>query len=75
MAPSPRGFAHRKLFSEGDSIERTGHWQFSGASIALTAAIYREVGGLEPRNALEDEQLEDALRRHGVPIERLALLR
>jgi hypothetical protein len=43
--------------------------------MALTAAIYREVGGLEPSNALEDERLEDALRRHGVPIERLLSVR
>jgi hypothetical protein len=43
--------------------------------MALTAAVYRKVGGMEPRDALEDEQLEDALRRHGVPIERLLSVR
>jgi glucosyl-3-phosphoglycerate synthase len=46
------------------------HWQFSGASLALTAATYQEIGGLEPRAALEDEYLERALLRRGVPIER-----
>ena len=46
------------------------HWQFSGASLALTAATYAEIGGLEPRTALEDEHLERALIRCGIPIER-----
>ncbi|CAA9492718.1 MAG: hypothetical protein AVDCRST_MAG25-3453 [uncultured Rubrobacteraceae bacterium] len=46
------------------------HWQFSGASLALTAATYAEVGGLEPRAALEDEYLERALERCSIPIER-----
>ncbi len=46
------------------------HWQFSGASLALTAATYEEIGGLEPRAALEDEYLERALAMRGVPIER-----
>jgi hypothetical protein len=30
---------------------------------------------MEPRDALEDEQLEHALRRHGVPSERLLSVR
>jgi GT2 family glycosyltransferase len=51
------------------------HWQFSGASLALTAAVYREVGGLEPRASLEDEHLEAVLRRRGIPIERLLSVR
>ena len=46
------------------------HWQFSGASIALTAATYAEIGGLEPLTALEDEALQRTLERHGIPIER-----
>ncbi len=46
------------------------HGHFSGASMALTADTYRRVGGLEPRRALEDEALEQALERHGVPIVR-----
>jgi glucosyl-3-phosphoglycerate synthase len=66
---------HRKLLSELTPSGRTEHWQFSGASMALTAAVYRMVGGMEPRHALEDEQLEHALRRHGVPIERLLSVR
>ena len=51
------------------------HHQFSGASLAVTASTYAEVGRLEPREALEDEGFERALHRHGVPIERLAAVR
>ena len=51
------------------------HWQFSGASLALTAAVYREVGGLEPRSSLEDEHLEQVLRQRDIPIERLLSVR
>ncbi len=47
-----------------------GHWQFSGASMALAAGTYEEIGGLDPVAALEDEALERSLRRHGVEIER-----
>lgn len=49
---------------------RTEHRRFSGASLSLTAATYKEIGGLEPRTALEDEHLELALARRGIPIER-----
>jgi glucosyl-3-phosphoglycerate synthase len=65
---------HEALLAAGRP-ETVEHWQFSGASLALTATVYREVGGLEPRAALEDEQLERVLRRHGVPIERLLSVR
>jgi glucosyl-3-phosphoglycerate synthase len=51
------------------------HHQFSGASLAVTAATYAAVGRLEPREALEDEGFERALTRHGVPIERLDAVR
>jgi hypothetical protein len=66
---------HRTLLSEPEPAGRTEHWQFSGASMALTAEVYRKIGGLEPRDALEDEQLEHTLQRHGVPIERLLSVR
>lgn len=68
-------FRHQRLLSDPESSGRTEHWQFSGASMALTAAVYREVGGLESREALEDEQLERVLCRHEVPIERLLSVR
>lgn len=51
------------------------HWQFSGASMAVTAETYREVGGLEPLVALEDEAFEAALIAHGVPITRSLAVR
>jgi glucosyl-3-phosphoglycerate synthase len=66
---------HESLLSEPDNMGATEHWQFNGASLALTAKIYQEMGGLEPRVALEDEHLEYVLRRHGVPIERLTSVR
>ncbi len=46
------------------------HHQFSGASLALTAATYRRCGGLPVRAALEDEALEHELRLRGVAIHR-----
>ena len=66
---------HESLLSEPEQLGKTEHWQFSGASLALIAEVYREIGGLEPRVALEDEHLEDVLRRQGVPIERLLSVR
>jgi glucosyl-3-phosphoglycerate synthase len=66
---------HNELLSEPAASGRTEHWQFSGASMALTAAVYRGVGGIDPREALEDEQLERVLRAHGIPIERLLSVR
>jgi hypothetical protein len=61
----------RKLLEDPNLLGKTEHWQFSGASLALTAGIYREVGGLEPLFALEDEHLERVLRSHCIPIDRL----
>ncbi len=46
------------------------HWQFSGASLAVTAKTYLRVGGMVPAAALEDEAFESTLIRHGVPIHR-----
>ncbi len=46
------------------------HWQFSGASMAVTADTYRAVGGLGESTHSEDEALERALLERGVPIER-----
>ncbi|HEX3909624.1 MAG TPA: glucosyl-3-phosphoglycerate synthase [Solirubrobacteraceae bacterium] len=51
------------------------HHQFSGASLALTAATYRRCGGLPVRAALEDEALEHELRIRGVAIHRSAQVR
>ncbi len=70
--------AHARLErarGHADAPARIEHHQFSGASMALTAATYARVGPLEPRAGLEDEGLERLLRRHGVPIDRLAAVR
>lgn len=65
---------HLDLLSDLSSDEMNGsnteHWQFSGASLSLTAAVYKEIGGLEPRAALEDEYLERVLRQRRIPIKR-----
>lgn len=47
------------------------HWQFSGASLAVTAEAYTAVGGMPHAEALEDEAFERALIAQGVPIHRL----
>jgi glycosyltransferase involved in cell wall biosynthesis len=64
---------HEHLLS--DPAGEAQHWQFSGASMTLTAAVYTQVGGLEPLTALEDEHLEKLLRHHNVPIHRLLSVR
>jgi glucosyl-3-phosphoglycerate synthase len=51
------------------------HWQFSGASLAVTAEVYRQVGGIAPHASLEDEAFERALIARGVPIERSLAVR
>lgn len=63
---------YARVLHESSPAERrlAGHWQFSGASMAATAATYAQVGGIEPRPELEDESFERALRRHRVPIVR-----
>ncbi|MBA2715098.1 MAG: glycosyltransferase family 2 protein [Rubrobacteraceae bacterium] len=66
---------YERLLSEPDRPGKSEHWQFSGASLALTAEVYAEVGGLEPKTDLEDEHLEGVLRHHGVPIDRLLSVR
>ena len=51
------------------------HHQFSGASLALTAAAYRQCGGLPVSAALEDEALERELSNRGIPIHRSRAVR
>ena len=48
------------------------HHHFAGASLGITAAAYRSVGGLEPVSALEDAAFATRLAMHGVPIRRAA---
>jgi len=51
------------------------HHQFSGASLALTARTYQEVGGLPDVDALEDEALQRLLEERGIPIVRSGRVR
>jgi glucosyl-3-phosphoglycerate synthase len=46
------------------------HHHFAGASLGVTAAVYRSVGGIEPLTALEDAAFADRLAAHGVSIRR-----
>ncbi|MBA2534395.1 MAG: hypothetical protein H0V21_05250, partial [Rubrobacter sp.] len=66
---------YERLLSEPGRPGKPEHWQFSGASLALTAEVYSKVGGLEPLTDLEDEHLEGVLRNHGIPIDRLLSVR
>jgi glucosyl-3-phosphoglycerate synthase len=51
------------------------HHHFAGASLAITAAAYRDVGGLEPLASLEDAAFETRLREHGIAVRRAADVR
>jgi glucosyl-3-phosphoglycerate synthase len=51
------------------------HHHFAGASLAVTAAVYRDVGGLEPLASLEDAAFETRLREHGIAVTRAADVR
>jgi glucosyl-3-phosphoglycerate synthase len=66
---------HQKILADPDRLGTAEHWQFSGASLALTAETYAQVGGLAPRATLEDERLELVLREQRIPIERLLSVR
>ena len=66
---------YEKLLSNPHPSGMAEHWQFSGASLSLTAGTYKSVGGLQPLESLEDEHLEEVLRQKGVPIERLLSVR
>ncbi len=66
-----RGRERLLAVTEADPGQPTAeHHQFSGASLALTAATYRRCGGLPVRAALEDEALERELQARRVPIHR-----
>ncbi|HEY2656517.1 MAG TPA: glycosyltransferase family 2 protein, partial [Solirubrobacteraceae bacterium] len=48
------------------------HHHFAGASLGITAAVYRSVGGMEPLAALEDVAFAARLAAHDVPVLRAA---
>jgi len=60
--------AQARLAHVRPGAERCEHHHFSGASLAVTARTYREVGGLPIGEALEDEALGRALEDRGIPI-------
>lgn len=62
-----------RLAATGDPP--ASHPFFSGASIGLTAAAHRRVGGVPDRVALEDQALEGALADAGIPIVRSRAVR
>jgi glycosyltransferase involved in cell wall biosynthesis len=78
----PGGVRRRR---ERDAAERlgrvrrmdpdAGHHHFAGASIGITAAAYRQVGGLEPLIALEDAAFAHRLAEHGISILRASDVR
>ncbi|MDX6341967.1 MAG: glucosyl-3-phosphoglycerate synthase, partial [Trebonia sp.] len=47
---------------------QASHHHFAGASLGITAAAYRAVGGLEPLAALEDAAFADRLAAHGIAV-------
>ncbi|MGH2857823.1 MAG: glucosyl-3-phosphoglycerate synthase, partial [Solirubrobacteraceae bacterium] len=57
------------------SEPEAGHHHFAGASIGVTAEVYRSVGGIEPLAALEDAGFAARLRERGVPILRASDVR
>jgi glucosyl-3-phosphoglycerate synthase len=77
LAARDRAVAMRtqRALSLSAAPELVEHHQFSGASLALTAAAYARCGGLPVRAALEDEALEHALAGQGVAIHRSARVR
>ena len=67
--------AARRLRRVREREPGAGHHHFAGASIGVTAAVYRQVGGLEAVPALEDATFEARLRAHGIAILRAADVR
>jgi glucosyl-3-phosphoglycerate synthase len=51
------------------------HHHFAGASIGVTAEVYRRVGGMAPLAALEDAAFAQRLAARGIPIVRAADVR
>jgi glucosyl-3-phosphoglycerate synthase len=57
------------------SEPEAAHHHFAGASLGVTAATYREVGGIEPLAALEDAGFAARLAAHNIPILRASDVR
>jgi glucosyl-3-phosphoglycerate synthase len=66
---------HRRRRDAAQRLERVrqadpgaAHHHFAGASIGVTAGVYRAVGGLEPVPALEDAAFAERLTQAGIPV-------
>ena len=78
----PPGVRERRERDAGMRLRRlrssdpeAGHHHFAGASLGVTAATYRAVGGIEPLAALEDAGFAARLAAHHVPILRASDVR
>lgn len=67
--------AERRMLEVIAADPQAGHHHFAGASLGVTAEVYRRVGGLDPVPALEDEAFANLLRARGIPILRAADVR
>jgi glucosyl-3-phosphoglycerate synthase len=74
-SPMPPGVLRRRERDAAERLSRVrmtdpgaSHHHFAGASIGVTAAAYRRVGGLDPHPALEDAAFAGRLQRHGISI-------
>ena len=67
--------AERRMIEVIAADPQAGHHHFAGASLGVTAEVYRRVGGLDPAPALEDEAFANLLRARGIPILRAADVR
>ena len=66
---------HRRRRDAAQRLERVrqadpgaAHHHFAGASIGVTAGVYRAVGGIEPVPALEDAAFAERLTQAGIPV-------
>ncbi len=78
----PPGVRERRERDAGARLRRlrssepeAAHHHFAGASLGVTAATYREVGGIEPLAALEDAGFAARLAAHHIPILRASDVR
>jgi glycosyltransferase involved in cell wall biosynthesis len=60
--------ARRRLLDVALREPDAEHHHFAGASLGVTAATYRSVGGLEGREALEDEAFAAKLASRGIAV-------
>jgi glucosyl-3-phosphoglycerate synthase len=67
--------ARRRWADVTGSDPEAEHHHFAGASLGVTAQIYRRVGGLDACAALEDQAFGAKLARHGIPVVRAADVR